>query len=123
VLVTASGKKYHVEGCSSLSISKAPLSLAEAVAKGYTPCTRCEAPTLKPEAVVIPAPAAQSPTPTNPPPAADPIVYITKSGKKYHAEGCSSLSNSKVAVRLSEAKAKELEPCSRCKPDGDGGKP
>lgn len=41
-------------------------------------------------------------------------VYITKTGEKYHKDGCSSLSKSKIAISLSDAKAKEYEPCSKC---------
>lgn len=46
----------------------------------------------------------------------DPIVYITKSGKKYHRGSCSSLRRSKIPIRLSEAKARGYTPCKRCKP-------
>lgn len=41
-------------------------------------------------------------------------VYITKTGKKYHHEGCSSLSKSKIAISLSDAEAQGYEPCSKC---------
>ena len=41
VYVTKTGKKYHEEGCSSLSKSKIPISLKEAIGKGYIPCKRC----------------------------------------------------------------------------------
>lgn len=44
------------------------------------------------------------------------IVYITKSGTKYHADGCRFLSESKIPIKLSEAKAKGYKPCSVCKP-------
>ena len=33
-------------------------------------------------------------------------VYITKTGKKYHNDGCASLSKSKSAISLDDAKAK-----------------
>lgn len=42
-------------------------------------------------------------------------VYVTKSGTKYHREGCSSLRNSRIAISLDEA-AKKYNPCSRCSP-------
>jgi len=41
-------------------------------------------------------------------------VYITKTGEKYHQDGCSSLSKSKIAISLSDAEAKGYEPCSKC---------
>lgn len=59
---------------------------------------------------------------TDPPAAADPeeptgqIVYITKSGSKYHTVDCSHLSKSKIAKTLSEVKASGYEPCKTCKP-------
>jgi len=43
-------------------------------------------------------------------------VYGTKTGAKYHAEGCRFLAKSKVPVALSAAKAKGLTPCSVCGP-------
>ena len=46
VYVTTSGKKYHVQGCSSLRKSSIPLSLSEAVEKGYLPCLRCHPPVM-----------------------------------------------------------------------------
>ena len=54
----------------------------------------------------------------------DTIVYVTKSGKKYHVDGCSSLSKSKIEITLSEA-VKKYGPCSKCNPplldDADSG--
>lgn len=46
----------------------------------------------------------------------DTIVYITKTGKKYHTSGCSSLRKSKIPITLAEAKAKGHTPCSKCHP-------
>lgn len=51
-----------------------------------------------------------------PPQAQDKTVYITNTGKMYHVDGCSSLSKSKISIKLSEAKAKGYSPCSKCKP-------
>ena len=42
-------------------------------------------------------------------------VYITRTGKKYHADGCRSLSRSKIPSSLAEAR-KTLTPCSVCDP-------
>ena len=44
------------------------------------------------------------------------IVYVTKSGKKYHMDGCASLSKSKIPMTLGEAKSKGYTPCSKCNP-------
>lgn len=41
-------------------------------------------------------------------------VYITRTGSKYHRSRCRYLRSSKIKVKLSEAKAKGLEPCSVC---------
>ena len=46
VYVTKSGKKYHREDCYHLRKSATPITLAEAIAKGYQPCSHCDPPTL-----------------------------------------------------------------------------
>lgn len=43
-------------------------------------------------------------------------VYVTKSGTKYHREGCSYLSGGRTALGLADAKNQGYTPCSRCKP-------
>jgi hypothetical protein len=45
----------------------------------------------------------------------DPIIYITKTGSKYHTAGCSSLGKSSIPIKLSEVSTR-YTPCSRCKP-------
>lgn len=42
------------------------------------------------------------------------VVYITNTGKKYHATNCSSLRKSKHAITLANAKASGYTPCSKC---------
>lgn len=42
-------------------------------------------------------------------------VYRTKTGRSYHREGCRYLSQSKIPISLSEAKAK-YDPCKVCNP-------
>ncbi len=44
------------------------------------------------------------------------IVYITRTGKKYHKEGCGSLRRSKIPIFLYEACKRRYAPCSRCDP-------
>ncbi|OQA02552.1 MAG: hypothetical protein BWY69_01017 [Planctomycetes bacterium ADurb.Bin401] len=43
------------------------------------------------------------------------IVYVTKSGTKYHRQGCRFLSKSSIPLELKEAKNK-YSPCRVCKP-------
>lgn len=44
------------------------------------------------------------------------IVFITKTGEKYHYSWCQYLSQSKIEIKLDAAVAKNLEPCSVCRP-------
>jgi biopolymer transport protein ExbD len=43
-------------------------------------------------------------------------VYITKTGKKYHKDGCRYLSQSKINTTLKDAKAKGYTACKICHP-------
>jgi len=43
-------------------------------------------------------------------------VYITKTGKKYHADDCRYLSRSKIETTLSQAMAGGYTACSVCDP-------
>lgn len=47
--------------------------------------------------------------------AADPTVYATAKGKKYHQKNC-RLKQGSTGMKLSEAKKKGLTPCAVCKP-------
>jgi len=44
------------------------------------------------------------------------IVYITRTGKKYHRDNCSYLRQSKIPITLKEACERGFSPCSRCNP-------
>jgi hypothetical protein len=44
VYITKTGEKYHRSGCRYLSASKIAISLADAKARGYTPCSVCDPP-------------------------------------------------------------------------------
>ena len=44
VYITNTGRKYHVDGCRYLSNSQIPISLADAIAQGYEPCSVCRPP-------------------------------------------------------------------------------
>lgn len=53
------------------------------------------------------------------PPATDTksaLVFITRTGKRFHREGCSSLSHSRIPMKRSEALAQGYTPCQRCRP-------
>ena len=43
-------------------------------------------------------------------------VYITRTGSKYHSDGCRYLSRSCIPIALSEAKSEGYSPCSVCDP-------
>lgn len=62
-------------------------------------------------------PAARQPAPpTNP--RSDPqtiVVYVTKTGDRYHRDGCRYLARSQIPMPLAEA-AKRYIPCSVCRP-------
>lgn len=52
----------------------------------------------------------------------DVIVYITKTGTKYHAESCSYLKGNGIQKKLSEVKDR-YSPCSRCYVSGTANNP
>ncbi len=72
-----------------------------------------------PELTVTPAPTA---VPTLAPEEAgatdnkEITVYITKTGSKYHRDGCQYLRQSQIPVSLEDAKREGYGPCSRCNP-------
>lgn len=43
-------------------------------------------------------------------------VYITRTGEKYHSQGCRYLSRSCIPVSLSDAKSQGYSACSVCDP-------
>lgn len=44
------------------------------------------------------------------------IVYITKTGSKYHRAGCKHLKKSSIPITLEEAKERGYTPCKVCNP-------
>ena len=42
-------------------------------------------------------------------------VYVTRTGEKYHKDGCRHLRQSRIPMSLKEA-AQRYGPCSTCKP-------
>lgn len=70
-------------------------------------------PTISPPTVVAPVVKTESvPKQTN----QEITVYGTKTGSKYHNDGCRYLSKSKISMTLSDAKSSGLTPCSVCNP-------
>ena len=45
------------------------------------------------------------------------IVYITRTGSKYHRKGCRYLRRSAIPIKKSEAQRRGYTPCSVCRPD------
>ncbi|HEX8072894.1 MAG TPA: hypothetical protein VF546_23310 [Pyrinomonadaceae bacterium] len=79
------------------------------------------APTPPPVIVrATPLPTATPvPTPRQRPAVEQPkevTVYITRTGAKYHRDGCQYLSRSRIPIPLSEAQAQGYEPCKVCHP-------
>jgi hypothetical protein len=44
------------------------------------------------------------------------IVYITKTGARYHKATCGSLRSSKIPIELETAIKRGFTPCGTCKP-------
>ncbi len=121
VYVTKTGKKYHRASCRSLRKGRIPMTLEEAVEKGYKPCGICKPPS--------PDLSGSDPTLPSPVPAvkqgqpsiaagslSGQTVYVTKTGKKYHRAGCRSLRKGRIPMTLEEAAQKGYEPCGICRP-------
>lgn len=122
VYVTNSGTKFHVGGCRHLAKSQIPISIAAAVNRGYTACGVC-LPSLsiprhqRPQQRQVrpsPSPRLQAPL-TNQNGAI--VVYVTRTGTKYHLGTCRHLAQSRIPVDLRSAAAR-YSPCGTCRPPG-----
>jgi uncharacterized protein YcbX len=102
VFVTKQGTKYHNENCSLIaSKDKQKISLEDAKARGLTPCARCIGKEISSE--------KQN---------KEDLVFVSQNGQKYHKQDCNLVKTRKTTgISLEEAKAKGLEPCSRCFPE------
>lgn len=58
--------------------------------------------------------AAPAPAPSAAPQAGDATVFITRTGEKYHADGCRFLARSRIPISLTEARTRGFEACSVC---------
>ncbi len=50
------------------------------------------------------------------PPKADAMVYVTRTGTRYHRGSCSLLKDSAVPISVEEARKRGLTPCAICSP-------
>lgn len=75
--------------------------------------------TADPDPILTQTDVQSPPLTTEPdkPVAESSVIYITKSGKKYHSKDCSHLSNSNTQSTR-EAVRETHQPCKSCKPDG-----
>ena len=116
-----------ISGCSSNATPTMSPTKENASKQSQTAEPQVAAP-VKDTAIVQPAPAvaaAPAPAPAAPPvvtPSPTPkqtnqsvTVYITKTGAKYHRDGCRYLSRSRIPISLSDAKS-GYGPCSVCNP-------
>lgn len=124
VYVTRTGTKYHRGDCRHVARSSIPITLADAVRR-YEPCSVCDAPRLAASDTPVRGraggeeastdakglPQAGSPQGDT----ADPVVYVTRTGSKYHRAGCRHLGKSQIPLKLSKA-SKRYNPCSICRP-------
>jgi hypothetical protein len=88
------------------------------------PAPTIQAPVVQTPAVQTPAvqekPSPAPAAPVNIAPVSSPpqssTVYITRTGAKYHRDGCRYLSRSRIPISLSNAKAQGYGACSVCNP-------
>lgn len=66
--------------------------------------------------VPLPSPSAAPVTDTAEEEPVEVVVYVTKTGEKYHSDGCQYLSKSRIPISLDDAKADGYTPCSKCHP-------
>jgi competence protein ComEC len=59
---------------------------------------------------------AQQPAPQQQAQTKEQTVYVTRTGKRYHRDGCRYLSQSRIPVSLKDAKAKGYTACMVCRP-------
>lgn len=105
-ILNTNSKKFHDPACGSVGVISTANkeyytgTAQELVAKGYSPCGNCkpyEVQQLEPE-----------PNPTGA------MVWIPRSGTKYHSySGCSNMKNP-AKVTQSQAEARGYTPCKRC---------
>lgn len=88
VYVIPGSPVYHVSGCPSGG-AVYPITLDQASELGRRRCEKCNPPPL--------------PNPSQARTLTPPVVFITKTGKDYHSDGCKHLSQTKRPVSLQTA--------------------
>lgn len=109
----------EIEVYSKLSISTETSASAESVSVASsdlntTPATKPISPASEQPVPITDSSAASTSLPAAPE-AADTIVYITDTGKKYHRQGCRHLKKSCIEINLDQA-VLQYEPCGVCNP-------
>lgn len=111
-----------VSGCSSNAVP----SISPVKAVDQTQASSTPAPTVSPSSTptpvataapkkVVAAPPVVTPAPAPKQAPQSVTVFITKTGAKYHRDGCRYLSKSRIPISLSDAKS-GYTPCSVCNP-------
>ena len=80
VYVTKTGKKYHSANCTYLSKSKIETNLPDAIARGYTACSKCNPPTKVNQAQTGSQPQNNTPPANNNTVKETQCTAITKAG-------------------------------------------
>ncbi len=82
--------------------------------KSPTPTAPTQQPFVLPEKAPNPGTTV---TPQAPPtPTKTDIVYVTRTGEKYHRAGCRYLSKSQIPMERKQAISEGYSPCSVCRP-------
>jgi len=101
-------------GCDGKEQGEQQTSIARTAPAAPQPQSRASQPAVSPPASAAASGPAVEPKPeseTSP----DTIVYVTRTGQKYHVAGCRYLARSSIPMKLSEAKNR-YGPCSKCNP-------
>lgn len=106
---TSSAVSSAVSSTQSTAVSSVLSSAPPVSSKAPAVKTPSKAP-VSSKPVVVQAEAQPVQTPQSE------TVYITKTGKKYHRDGCRYLRQSKIAISLDDAQAEGYDPCSVCNP-------
>lgn len=115
VFITRTGKRWHNGGCRYLARSRIPITKEEATTRGYTPCSVCARSEAGTPHSYQP-PASRATVDSAPPTSGGDTVYVTRTGSKYHCDGCRYLARSQIPMSRAEAITSGYTPCSVCRP-------